>query len=72
MKTENERSFIQDHPDDQNLKLEKLKMDLYNMRDNLEMMEMLLKSNQADRIKAYLPELKRTIFELEYHSLTTE
>ena len=72
MKTENERSFIQDNPDDQNLKLEKLKMDLYNMRDNLEMMEMLLKSNQADRIKAYLPELKRTIFELEYHSLTTE
>ncbi|MEI7523889.1 MAG: hypothetical protein WCJ95_06150 [Mariniphaga sp.] len=71
MKSTTKSSLILDDQDEQNVKIQKLKMDLYHLRDNLSILEMLINSKQVDSVKAYLPDIKHAIFELEYHTMAT-
>lgn len=47
--------------------IKKLKIDFYNLRHSIEMMEFLIEKNSFDRIISYLPEMKKAVKEVKEH-----
>jgi len=47
--------------------INKIKMDFYNLRHSIEMMEFLIEKNSFDRIASYLPEMKKAVKEVKEH-----
>lgn len=49
------------------IQIEKIKTDLFNAREVIEMLDFFVEKRQIDRIKAWFPDLKQAVAELEIH-----
>jgi hypothetical protein len=68
MKAPDEIPFYPDDTEDHNRKKSKIRADLNDIRDTLDMMEMLIRTNQLNRLSAWMPDLKAAVSELENHN----
>ena len=67
----NKKKFKMKATDDSNhktLQIEKIKTDIYNIRQVLDMMDFLVDREQYDRLNSYMPEFKTFVLSLDKHT----
>jgi len=52
-----------------NLNQKKIKANLYDIRQDLDMMDFLIEKEYSDRLTSYMPELKAFVLSLEKHTM---
>jgi len=57
-----------DDPNHKTLQIEKIKTDLYNIRQVLDMMDFLVDREYYDRLTSCMPELKTFVLSLDKHT----
>ena len=65
MKTTDLKDKNLEDPDYKNRQIEKIKTDLYYIREVIDMMELLIEKKCSDRLTSYMPELKTFVKSLK-------
>jgi hypothetical protein len=68
MKTTDLKNKSLEDPEYKTCQIEKIKADLYDIRQVLDMMDFLIEKEYSDRLASYMPELKAFVLSLEKHT----